>query len=609
MNYSGQMFYRIAVACLLFVSSMFFLAHPERLLAKSYTLDRVAIEARVSPEGNLTIEEARTYTFRGRYRWADYRLPLEKVGTVADFSLCEGEQMYREGRGEDPGTYQIKSDDDEFYVKWYYRARNETRTFVLSYTVTDVVTVYDDVAEFYYKFVGEANEKQIGAVEVTIHLPQPADTAQVRAWAHGPLWGGIQFENGRLHMQVSPLPAKQYWEARVLFPPAWVPEAARRRSIRMLSTIRAEEAEWARQANEERRRALQRERERAANERKAWPLAIGLSLAGFLGWGILYWRYGRGFQVPYRNKIDSSIPEDLSPVLASYVYFQKQVMGSTLMACLLDLARRGFVAIEQRVEPKRGWFSSEKQIFIIELKNLQWRESDELADFERELLAFLFEALAEGKDQVEFETLKKNGSKTMKWFKSWKKRIEALWEAPYWERKSLKATGASAGLSLLVIAGGVTIVVLLGSPGVLCLVSGGLCLALSFTILRYTPEVKLLRKKLEALRRYLKKYHFQKDDTRRFLDRIETYLIYAVALAVGTETIKRMLGVLPEHQHAHYFPWYLIHHGSAQPAHFAEAVSSFVSVGTSTMSSATGTGGGASAGGGGGGGGASGGAG
>jgi len=200
------------VFTLLINFALFFI--PDSVAAKSFRIDRIAIQARVLPDGNMYIDESRTYTFRGKFSWADYKLPLQGIGNVLDFSLNDENTNYRKSKSEEPGTYTVQSSEYSFYVRWHYQAENQTKTFTLHYLVTDVISVYQDVAELYYKFVGEENEMPVGQVTVNIQLPGQITSDVVKAWAHGPLWGGIRFEQNELVMDVDPLPARTYWEAR-----------------------------------------------------------------------------------------------------------------------------------------------------------------------------------------------------------------------------------------------------------------------------------------------------------------------------------------------------------------------------------------------------------
>lgn len=606
---SKSMIIKLIFSTLIALTTVGFI-EPTWVLAKSYSIDRFRIRAELLTNGNLLIREARTYTFKGRFTWADYRLPLEKVGVVRNFELRDEEGQFIASSDESPGTYQMQFDNDEFYVKWFYSARNESRTFVLSYEVTEVATLYDDIAVLYYKFIGEANPKRVKQVDITLKLPQPADTKNVRAWAHGPLWGELRFDRGLLTLSVSPLPAETFWEIRTLLPTNWLPDATVRKPGQVKESIIQEEEQWARQANEKRREAAERLRQQAENERKAWPFAIALAGCAFLSWGALYFKYGRGFKVPYHNKMDSAIPEDLPPTLAGYLYFQKQVHGGLLVATLLDLARRGYISIEQKPVESSGWGKSNKRKFTISLKDADWQAAADLRDYERDLLRLTFTELANRSSSVEFETFKKNKSTVRKWFSNWKKMISAHFEGqPYWDKISVRGTTISAVVSVVISGLGILLTIVLGKPGALAIFAGAVCFGLSFTILRYTPEIKLKRKKLDALRNYLKKFDSESSGTTPVLQRIQEYLVYAIALGVGEKALEKLIGIVPEEQSHIFLPWYIASLGHTDSGGLSAALTSLVSTATSTMSSSTGAGGGAAVGGGGGAGGAAGGAG
>lgn len=589
---------------------LLFLFLPIQLFAKSYSIDRIDIQAKITPNGDLHISEARTYTFNGRFSWATYLLPLKGIGDIRYFSLSDEFSAYQKSSVGKSGTYYIQKDSEQFFCKWFYQCENETRTFTLRYTATDVAITHEDIAEFYYKFVGESNDKSIATVSVNIELPQKADTSSVKAFAHGPLWGSIQFNQGRLQMEVQPLPAYQYWEARVLFPREWIQEAVRQTSAVMLPDILQEEKRWVQQANEARKLAQEKYRQRKERESRAWQYGIILSIAGLLGLIILYHKYGKGFAVPYSQEVDSELPTDYPPAVVSALYYNKNIYGTSLSATLFDLARRGFISIEQDKPPQKRWWGTSKPQFSIKLES-QTKDDDRLRDYESDLISFIFNKLGEGRSSVELKAFQKNQSKVQKWFRSWKKLLSAHYQdVVYYDKSSIKGTIIASSLSSLIILGGVIILLTLGTPGILAIVAGSILLGLSFTILRYTPEIKLKRKKWAALKNYLKKYHFAGEQSQDWLTNIQKYLVYGIALGIGNKAIKKLIDTIPADRHTSVFPWYYYGSGAIpSPADFASAVTSMVTIASSTMSSSTGTGGGASGGGGGGGGGASGGAG
>ena len=291
------------------------------LFSKSFTIDKIDITAEVLEDGSIQITESRTYTFTGSYFWADYQLPLDNLGEVKLFSLKEGSQNYYQSHDELPGSFYTEIKDNTYYVKWFYKAKNQTRTFVLKYLVTDAITVYDDVAELYYKFIGESNQKDIGFVDINVKLPQYATRDSVRIWLHAPLHGLIKFSDGNIKLLIDPMPSEQYFEARIVFPPAWVPKTQNKVKSEQLNKIIKEETLWADEANRAREKAKEELRIKKENEQEALPLAIGVSIIILFLVFWLYNKYGKAFQVPYNLKVDSDIPKSIHPTILNCLYY------------------------------------------------------------------------------------------------------------------------------------------------------------------------------------------------------------------------------------------------------------------------------------------------
>ncbi|OGB63752.1 MAG: hypothetical protein A2Y94_05585 [Caldithrix sp. RBG_13_44_9] len=579
--------------------------------SKSFTIDKIDIQAEILPDGSMQLTEARTYTFWGEFSWADYRLPLANIGEIKDFTLRDETTEYQPDSDEKPGSYQLHVGSDEFYVRWNYRATNESRTFTLRYRITEPVTLYQDVAEFYFQFIGDANQKQIEEANISIQLPQPAFYPEVRAWAHGPLWGNVQFDNGKIVLTVSPLPANQFWEARVVFPLDWVPEEKRQIAAIQLSNILAEEDTWAKEANQKREKAWEEEQSKEEKKAQAWIFSYILMGIPPIIWLILFLKYGKGYTVPYYEKISSELPVNEPPAITGTFFHAHQVPGSAITATIFDLAHRGYLTIEQITQQEKKWWGTKKPEFALKLI-YQQKADDNLLDFEKNLLDFIFNELGEGKPMVEFSVFKKRSPLVRGWFRQWSKIVkEHIKEQPLIEKKSGRATTYSLLCSLAAGTAGVLVVIFLGTPGILAIISGAIFFLLSFTIIRYLPEAKLRRRKLAALYKYLRKYYFLQDTERTIWPgKVDAFLIYGMALGIGNHVVEKMMSALTADQQTHYFPWYHYPPGNfTTPSDFASALTSMVTIASSTMSSSSGSGGGASGGGGGGGGGASGGAG
>ncbi len=580
-----------------------FLIAPQFLLAaKHYSQTQIQIQAEIFPDGSLRVNEARTYSFRGNFKWADYRLSLVKLGPVTEFSLTESGKIYLPDDSENPGTYQLTQTADEFYVKWFYRARNESRTFTLNYRVADAVTVYDDVAEFYYQFIGADAPKTIETADVIVALPFPADINYVRAWAHGPLHGQLAFDQGKLHLWARPLPKGNYWEARVIFPPEWVSNASVRRYKVMRDEIMLAEKKASEAADVQRLELRQKAEMRRQYAGRAWQLGMVLLAAGCLWWWFLYQQYGRSHQPQLSQDFTTEVPQALSPAVANYVYNTGQLTANALTATIFDLARRGYLKIEAREETKSGfWGTRQKTHYILKLvPEIFTRDQAQLAPSERALIQFIFNEIAAQHTAIDFEALKQARSKMTTWFRHWQKQIEQQWDQPgFFERASIKGTVAACLVAVVIIGSGIFLALKFGAAGIIPVVGGTILFGLAFAILRYTEAVKSIKSNLAAFRSYLAHFGAQTTVSESGELAYNHYLIYGVALGLSSKAIGQLLLRLPSATHVTYFPWYAAAMGHGSPTHFAAGISTMVTAVNTTMGNAAGIGGAASAGGGG----------
>ena len=324
--------------------------------------------------------------------------------------------------------------------------------------------------------------------------------------------------------------------------------------------------------------------------------------------GFLFWRFGRGFDINYSQKLDANIPNDKHPAILNCIYFNNNITGSTLSTSLFYLAQREILFIEKDAATPKKWYDNSDPI-IIKLDRDKWQsQKTSLLDFENDLLEFLFGTISKGTDKVTTRQMKKASSKMQKWFRKWQKLIKIhLKESPYFERESIKGSIINASVSLIVLVFAIIILVSLGKNGLFAFMPALIIGFLSLTILRFTPETKLLKKKLQALRRYLKTFGTSSYEASSS-HRISDYFLFAIALGIGKKSTHNILKDVAIEEQILLFPWF-VHGGSGSPADFASAINSVVSAAATSVSSAAGAGGGMAAGGGAGGGGAAGGAG
>lgn len=582
---------------------------------KDYSIQSVIVDTRLNHDGSMDIVEKRTYRFEGHFHWATYFLPTEKTGGVIDFSMGEEDRAYLRSEKEESGTYQYEETPQSISAKWFFDAKDESRTFVISYRILEVVKGYRDAAVLYYKFIGTGWDKPTGQVKVTIHAPESISRGEARAWAHGPLRGNIEIkDDGSVLTGIRSLPKNAFWEIRAIYPLNLFSQIKDVSPEQVLPTILTEEKKWAEEANTEREEWIKKQEAKKTRKKYGGWIVLTISGIGIATMISLYNRFGRKYKVPFPNTFYSEFPSDISPALLSYLLYRGQMGGQALVGTLLDLARRGFLKIREEMKTKRGFFgTSQKHLYRLEFNRDFYSENAKyLQGFEHSLLSFIFDDLAEGQDVIDFDTLKKSRGKFIKWFGEWKKEVGNLGESKgYWERDSLKARNKGIVISLVLIVVTVVSAIFSEEWAIIPGISAVVLMVLSSVIPRRTPESELEAKKWKALKRYLKKYQFRDSNSPFFLENIGRFLVYGVVLGLPKEVVKKMAEMIPQGEHSNFVPWYVASHPYADfsPSGFGEALSSLMTTATSTMSSASGTGGGASGGGGGGAGGSGGGAG
>ena len=574
---------------------------------KKYFIPEITIKAQVLGNGDMKIEEKRTFDFRGKFSWADYNLPLQGIEDIEDFSIRENNTVYAKNDSEEPGTFYSEKTRDYFYARWFYNARNERRTFILSYTVKNVVNVYNDIAELYYKFLGDERPKDVGFVKVEIDLPGEEFSPDVKAWAHGALWSFIENKGNKVVMWIENLPRRNYFEARVLLPREWMFQSAKQIDREMLPQILEEEKQWAEEANRLRAQIVEEQKRKAELADQLTPISLILVVIAFIVFMVLFIKHGTGFKINYNQTIDPNIPREKHPALLNAIYFNNYPSGSTLSTTLFELARNGYLKMEQKDTSDKKWYQSKSDFVEFTLDRSKWEnEKNSLLDFENDLLDFLFNSIVSGQNRITVKEMKKKSSKMQKWYKNWSKLVKSHL-GKYYDKQSIKAAIISAIVSFLVAICGIVFLIIANPlPGVIGLVGGLILTFVSFSIMRYTAETKEYRFKLTALRKYLKKFpsSYSSDFN------IGEYFVMAIALGLSQKNITHIVATVPESHQITYFPWFIYGTAGHIPAtDFASAVSSVASAAGGAVSSASGAGGAGSAGGGGGAGGASGGAG
>jgi len=517
--------------------------------ARSLEIYAVEINAAVLPNGDLKVTEHRTINFHGQFKGADQKIYFNEINAFSEIIVREGAQYYTlvdQYPTIDPGTYSIRVfGEDYFMIDWSFDALDEQRTFTLEYIARDAVVVHNDVAELYYKFIGDEWEFSSGLAKVILKLPPGAEEGEVLVWGHGPGHGEVVIESPEaVSFFVAPLPAGTYLEGRVVFPNRLVPDAERTSGADALPSILREEKQWAAQAN----------LSRFANKYQPWLSLLLIVPVGLILFFL--WRRSANRGEVFRGDYYRELPGEYPPEVAGFLWHRKRIKNSFLSAGILDLARRKLLQIDVVQFAADHKKLKEDDFRLVELNNdLPRKPIDQL------VLDFLFGKICDHyceeaektnndrKKEITFSQIqdfaKSRAREFQKFHHSWKQAVlKESAKQKFFEKNSSLGWGC---LPILVLMVGAILVIVWWNLFILgaALFLAALIIFFGSPKLYYTKYGADQLAKWNAFRKFL--LHFSKLDQSTVPSLIvwEHYLVYAVVLGVAKQVIDQLALVFP----------------------------------------------------------------
>jgi uncharacterized membrane protein len=597
------------VALVLLAAAVAALCAAAPAAAKSFSIDDVSVVSRIQPDGDLVVRESRTVTFGGAFSYVywDYLTAGSEGIVVRGASGPEGPyERTGDTFGPAPGTYSVTDYGDRVRVQLNFALADTAATFSVEYVARGAATRWADTAELYWQFLGDETAVETEAVRVAVQPPAGVTKGEVRAWAHGPLYGEVMIrDDASVLLSVAPLPASTFVEARILFPADALPGATQLSQPR-LQQVLAQEQELADQANRDRLWARVRV--------GLWGLlGVVVPLAALVLALVLYVRHGREPKTAFQAQYLRDFPDPrLAPALVSYIWEMGSVDNDAAMATLLDLIDRGVVAIEREVRHKDGLFGGRDETDY--RLTLRRDHMSGLEPFERALLDFLFDDIADGDSFAMDELRDVAKDKRVEWVKGyglWKKGVEGAGE----QRGFLDATADRMAFWTVTI--GFVAAVAAGAAAIfsqfywffLGIAPALVAILVSHSVKRRSQEAAELHAQYAAIRRYLKDFGRLDEKPPDAVVLWQHFLVLAVVFGMADEVVEHLQVKVPEvvrDPAFHTMAFMMVAPDGGGRSGFAAMSGGFaaaVSVATSSSSSGSGGGGGFSGGGGGGGGG------
>ncbi|HNU79316.1 MAG TPA: DUF2207 domain-containing protein [Bacillota bacterium] len=514
---------------------------------RSYYMSSFKINAQLDSMGNMDIIEEITYEFDGSFRGV-YRT-LRTAGSDG----IEAVEVYKkqpdmlspfvQDNSERDNTFQLIGEDGGIKLKIFSAAVNESRTFILKYRVLNAAAKFNDIAEIYWKFMGEDTEVKIENFELVIKIPEGADKEQIKVFGHGPLSGFSEIADSKtVVLRVDELPARNFVEARVLFPPELINDSKKVFNRDALAEIMSEEQGFADEANEIRTKAR---------------IIVGFSfvyvLFELLMIVYLYFKFDKEYKAKFAGDYFRELPGSYSPAVLAVLWNFGSVRPRDLTATLMDLVRRKYLELIVEKEEVNGLFGSRADNEYVFKLN---KEADlmVLSPHEKYAIEWLIFRIGDG-ERVSLEDIE-NSSKTRESaidfsrdYDIWTGLVKSEADSySFFDKNTVK--GILFGVLTAVIGmifGGYTAARHDNILGFAILMAVSIILLIySLTIRRRSKSGVEQFKMWKAFRKFLR--HFSSLDKADLPAVImwEHYLVYAISLGVAKEVISQLRLVFRE---------------------------------------------------------------
>jgi len=570
-----------------------FIAYAER----SFEITDYQAQVKILENGDIQVSEIFEYNFNGDFNGIIRTIGMKGSDGLQYFKASEylptdKELNYEQSITGNMVTYKI-----------YAQSSNERKLFLLEYQLKNVATLYNDTAEFYWKFFDESNTSPIGHIKIEVALPSSEVSAEeLKVFGHGPLAGKVFIrEDGKIVYEVFRLSSGEMVEARILFPTSMIPDSSKIINQNKFAEIMKEELGWAKKAD----------------RGKGFNIIVILLIPLVVLFNIflairLYFKYDRELKPEVEMDYYRELPQDITPAVLSKLMSIQGAGSKDIMATLMDLVRKKYLKIE---EIQAGRKKDYKFVLVKE------EDSAHLKEHESYLIHWLFYSIGNGVS-VTLKEIKDyaKASRTQSSFRSnyykWVKKVgEEFKKYNYFgeSKEGLKA----AGKVVLMEFGGIFLLFALGAllkaqlffiiPLLFTVIFTGFGVIIYGALIRKKTQTGINEyTKWRAFKRFLLHFSNMKDYEIPSIVVWEHYLVYAISLGVADKVISKLKLVLSNQDISLTNSTYLYSMTDRSGRLNSSMFKSFDTVFSSafaTTSSSTGSGGGFSSGGGGGGGG------
>ena len=498
--------------------------------AASFRIEKLDIEANLQKDGSMVVSEAVTYDIdeiNGVYFDIDAKGfgELEYIQVFEDDSTGGFKEV-------DSSNYEVSVSDELYRIKLYSKNHNNRRTFKFVYKLPEAITVYDDVAQFNRKMVGQEWQQGINYITAKVIIPVPAsyDNSNILVFGHGPLTGEVDKEGNTVVYRLNNYYPGDFLEAHILMEPEIFSEYNKSKIVHkdMKQKLLDMEAKLADEANAERDKAIrQQEMINKVFEKPGLIFGVLSSI-----WGALMYYIHVIFK--RKNKVKNSVgkylrelPDNSSPALVGG-FMTNSINDNEILATIVDLVRRKVLTLE----------NSDKNSIIILTGS-----TENLSAQEKDIVDIYINDFGDGKslDLKSFGFFQKVPMSVARKFEKWRALIQSEMNRKNLTYQGLGCLGVIffAFFPMIFTFAGLVIGMITGNKMFLLIVVMGIILFVSGAKARYPrKELAEAKDKWQAFKNFLSDYSQLEEAKITSVHLWEQYFVYAVALGVSEKVVK-----------------------------------------------------------------------
>lgn len=552
--------------------------------AKDYDIPTIQIEVSINSEGSVRITEHLTYDFDGSFSWAEYRLPRQGFSAIRNIQISEGGKSYLNKNSESPGTFSVAQNDNAIKLKWHYEAENEQRTFTISYTLVDALTIGPKWSQFFWNYLSDDRDKSTEQLNININLPKSITSDSLHGWTRSPK-GHFELLTtaGAFTIHATNIDDDDFAKVRALFPTSALTNADVTNPGFTLSQAQQEEQAYQQKRAEIRaRNAYWRETNQQVN--------IAVIVIALLLFFFLFQKYGKRHSTSRFSSHETiMIPGRQHPAPIGWLLNNRSITSVLLISTVLDLARRGYFKIKEE-EAEEGFFKDDDPTFSVQ-RTEQALQND-LLEWETNIVSFM-ELRLNDEHQKLHKIFDGQDSKVSSWFSKWSKKLkEYCFNQDWIDLKSYTGAYWNVALQLTLLGALFGFAFYAGKGGlepisfVIAIITTVIMGIISITIIRPTEKGQETKHRWTNYKNGLK----NAKEYSLSSEKLDKHFIYALALGLKGEELEDIISTNSDA--VPIISWIAF---SSNTNSVAAVASSFSTLGATSAASAPGAAGGVSA--------------